>query len=218
MAIDSSDAEAWHNLAVSLAESDDMIGALEDWRRSVAADPSYAEGLAFLGLGHYWRRQYDSAARWADSAITVEPNYLLGRSTVGYIAIERGDYRRARAAFEAARRLTTDIEAINSAAGTALADARAGALPGARDMLQQAESKAIGYAATSLHTVVFMAQAHAAVAAKDRAIAWLRRYTPSNDLHFQLHLRCDPPFDPIAADPRFRALLLAPRPAGSQGC
>jgi tetratricopeptide (TPR) repeat protein len=165
-----------------------------------------------------WRRQYDSAAHWADSAITVEPNYLLGRSTVGYIAIERGDYRRARAAFEAARRLTTDIEAINSAAGTALADARAGALPEARDMLQQAESKAIGYAATSLHTSVYMAQAHAAVGATDRAIAWLRRYTPSNDLHFQLHLRCDPPFDPIAADPRFRALLLAPRPAGSQGC
>jgi serine/threonine protein kinase/tetratricopeptide (TPR) repeat protein len=218
LALDSSDAEAWHYLAVSLAESDDMNGALEDWRRSVAADPSYAEGLAFLALGHYWRRQYDSAARWADSAITVEPNYLLGRSTVGYIAIERGDYRRARAAFEAARRLTTDVEAINSAAGTALADARAGALREARDLLQQAESKETGYAATSLHTVVFMAQAHAAVGATDRAIAWIRRYTPSNDLHFQLHLRCDPPFDPIAADPRFRALLLAPRPAGSQGC
>ena len=48
-----------------------------------AADPTYTQGLAFLALGHMWRRQYDSAARWADSAIAVQPNYLLARGVVG---------------------------------------------------------------------------------------------------------------------------------------
>ncbi|HJR51607.1 MAG TPA: hypothetical protein VJ794_10900, partial [Gemmatimonadales bacterium] len=61
IALDSSDAPAWHTLAISLAETGDMSGAMAAWRRSVAADPSYTMGLAFLALGHYWPRRYDSA-------------------------------------------------------------------------------------------------------------------------------------------------------------
>ena len=220
LALDSTDAEAWHFLALSLAEARDLDGALEAWRRSVAADPSYADGqgLAFLALGHYWRHQYDSAARWADSAIALQPNSLLARGVVGYIAIERGDVARGRAAFDAAERLSTDIEVPNALGGRALAEARAGAPRAARGILQRAESLAASYSPTPLHTAVFLAQAYAGLGDRDRAIAWLRRYAPRNDLHFQLHLRCDPPFAAIEADPRFRSLLLAPRPAGSQGC
>jgi hypothetical protein len=76
-----------------------------------------------------------------------------------------------------------------------------------------------GFAAAVVLTLALGIGANTAVFSVLRgAIAWLRRFTPSNDLHFQLHLRCDAPFDPIAGDPGFRALLLAPRPAGSRGC
>jgi hypothetical protein len=47
---------------------------------------------------------------------------------------------------------------------------------------------------------------------------WLERFTPAADLHFQLHLRCDPSLDPIAADLRFRALLIAERAPAGLGC
>jgi cytochrome c-type biogenesis protein CcmH/NrfG len=218
LALDSTDAEAWQHLGLGLAESRDLDGAFQAWRRSISADPSYAEGLAFLALGHYWRHQYDSAARWADSAIAVEPNYLLGRTVLGSIAIERGDFVRGRAAYEAAGRLTTDVEVVNALAGSALADARAGASPEARSSLQRAESLAAGYSPAPLHTAVYLAMAYAGLGDADRAIAWLRRYTPVNDLHFQLHLRCDPPFVTIEDDPRFRSLLLVPRPPKPGGC
>jgi tetratricopeptide (TPR) repeat protein len=218
LALDSTNAEAWHFLAMSLAESRDMDGAIQAWRRSVAADPSYAQGLAFLAVGHYLRHQYDSAARWADSAIAVEPSYLLGRTAAGYIAIERGDFARGRAAFEAAARLSTDVELLNALAGSALAEARASSSGEARGMLRRAESLAAGYSPAPLHTAVYLAEAYANVGDASHAIEWLRRYLPLNDLHFQLHLRCDPPFAPIEKDPRFRALLVTPRPSGSQGC
>ncbi|HWP37372.1 MAG TPA: protein kinase [Gemmatimonadales bacterium] len=218
LALDSSNADAWHFLAISLAESGDLGAALSAWRRSVMADPSYTQGLAFLALGHYWHGQYDSAAVWTDSTIAVDPNYLLGRHTAGLVAVERGDWMRGRAAFEAARRLSTDVELINALAGSALAEARAGNVWEARGIIQRAESLAGAYYPVPAHTAVFIAQAWAALGDGDRALAWLRRYTPAADLHFQLHLRCDPPFAPLEHEPRFRALLVMPRPASPGRC
>jgi hypothetical protein len=105
------------------------------------------------------------------------------------------------------------VEVLNSLAGSALVEARAGRSSQARATLRQAESGAAAYSPAPLHTAVYFAQAYAALGERDRAIAWLRRYAPLQDVHFQMHLRCDPPFAVIAADPRFRSLLLRPRPA-----
>ncbi len=218
LVLDSTNAEAWHFLALSLAESHDMDDAIAGWRRSVSSAPFYTQGITFLALGHYWRHQYDSAAKWVDSAIALEPSYLLARGTAGYIAIERGDFARGRAAFEAAGRLSTDVESINALAGSALVEGRAGSSRDARGLLQRAESLVAGYAPAPLHTAVWLAEAYADLGDASHAIAWLRRFTPRNDLHFQLHLRCDPPFAPIERDPRFRSLLLTPRPEAPGRC
>jgi hypothetical protein len=110
------------------------------------------------------------------------------------------------------------VEALNTIEGMALAEARAGNRPEAQRLLQQADSEAATYAAVPLHTAVFLASAYAGLHDATHAVAWLRRYAPRNDLHFQLHLRCDPSFAPIEHDPRFRALLLTPRPEEPHGC
>jgi Tfp pilus assembly protein PilF len=210
IALDSGNAQAWHSLAVGLADSGDLDKAIQTWRQGVRRSPSYSQGVAFLALAHYWRRQFDSAAFWADSAIALDPNYLLGRTSAGQIAVERGNFARATAAFEAARRLSTDVEMVNALAGRALVEARKGDRLGARATLRQVDSTAANYTPTPLHTSVYLAQAYAALGEVDRAVFWLERYLPAEDLHFQLHLRCDPPFDPIAHDRRFQALLLHP--------
>ena len=218
LSLDSTLPQGWNLLALGLAESGDFDQALTAWRRAVAVDPAYAEGIAFLALAHYWRRRPDSATRWVDSAIALDPGYLLGRSTAGYVALELGNFPRAEAAFQAGRRLGSEIEEVNNLAGEALVVARAGRQGQARGILATAESLAAADAYTSSHIAVYLAQAWAALGEGDRAITWLQSYSPAADLHFQLHLRCDPPFDPIARDPRFRSLLVMPRPAAPRGC
>jgi len=209
--LDSTNAPAWHALGVSLEESGDVTGAMDAWRHAVRADPRYTQGLAFLALGHYWHRQYDSAAVWADSSVAVDPNYLLGWSTIGQVAIERGEFARATAAIEAARRLSTDVEVVNALTMRATAEARAGRAADARATMREAETLAAGLVPAPLHTAAWMAEGYAELHDGTQAIAWLRRYQPAADLHFQLHLRCDPAFDPIVHDPRFRSLLTGPK-------
>jgi len=218
MALDSTLGQAWNWLALSRAESGDFQGAMEAWRRCVRVAPTYAEGLVFLGLGYYWRRQYDSAWVWVDSAVALEPNYMFARQATAAVAIERGDFAKGAAANDAARRLSGDVEVVNALAGVALAEARAGRRTEARAILHQADSMSSAYSPTPLHTAVYLSQAYAGLGETDRAVSWLSRYQPRDNLHFQLHLRCDPPFDPIAADRRFQRLLLTPRPSGKAGC
>jgi tetratricopeptide (TPR) repeat protein len=155
---------------------------------------------------------------WADSAIALDPNYLLARNTAAYVGLERKDYGRALAAFEAARRLSNDAEALNALAGSALVLARAGRKAEALATLAEAESEAKAFSPAPIHTVVFMAQVYAALGEADRSVAWLDRYQPRASMHFQLHLRCDPPFDPIVSVPGFRALLTLPHPPPGGGC
>jgi Tfp pilus assembly protein PilF len=218
IAIDSTSARAWFTLGTALTDAGDLSAGLDAWRRSVAANPSNPESLAFMALGHYWRRQYDSAAAWADSAVATDPTFLLGRTTAGQVEVERGHYARARAAFDAARRVATEVEALNVLAGAALVEARFGNAADARRMLGEAETLAAGYLPIPPHSALYLAHALAAAGQKEAAIGWLARVSPREDLHFQMHLRCDPPFDPVAPDPRFRALLGSPRPAGNAGC
>jgi tetratricopeptide (TPR) repeat protein len=218
VALDSTNAVAWHYLALGLMETGDVDGALRSWRRSIAADPAYTQGIAFLGIAYYWLRSYDSAMVWTDSAIAVDPNYLLGWSYVGQVELERRNLARASAGFAAATRLAAEVERVNNLAGTAEVEARAGRRERARELLRTVDSLASRYDPVPVHTAVFLAEAHAAAGDADRAMAWLGRYSPSSDLHFQLHLRCDPAFDPIARDQRFLALLVKERPPPPRGC
>jgi cytochrome c-type biogenesis protein CcmH/NrfG len=218
IALDSTNAAAWHTLAVVSMETGDFDGAMRAWKRSVTVNPAYTQGLTFLGLAHMWRRAYDSAVTWTDSARAVDPTYFFAWMTLGEVEAERGNFTRASAAYAAAARLTTEVERISAMAGSAMVEARAGHTATARTQMRQVDSLATARSPVSVHTAVYIAHSYAALHDTDRAMHWLERFTPSTDLHFQLHLRCDPTFDPIAGDRRFRALLLKERPPPSQGC
>jgi cytochrome c-type biogenesis protein CcmH/NrfG len=218
IARDSTNAVAWHFLALDLMEVGDFDGAMRAWRRCVAVDPTYTQGLTFLALGHMWRRSHDSATVWADSAIALDPNYFFGWMSLGENEVEAGDWKRAAAAYAAATRIGTDVERANAIAGSALVEARAGHVARARTLIRQADSLGATYSPVPLHTAVYQAHTYAALGDADRAMHWLESFDNAGDLHFQLHLRCDPSFDPIAGDRRFRALLLRERPPPARGC
>src|SRR5207245_11400384 len=66
-------------------------------------------------------------------------------------------------------------------------------------------------AAPDNHSAVNIAAGYAVLGEVARALTWLERYRPARDLHPQLHLRLDPPLDPLRREPPFQALLLKGR-------
>jgi len=75
-------------------------------------------------------------------------------------------------------------------------------------LLAQVDSMSRSFVPMPLHTAVYVAQAWADLGDAGRAVQWLEKYERSRDLHFQLHLRCDPSFARIAGAVGYRALLL----------
>ena len=162
--------------------------------------------------------QFDSAAKWADSAVAVDGAFFFGRTISGYVGVERGDYVKATREFSTARHLSSDVETANVLGGLALTEAREGAIQKARTTLRQADSIVAQFSEINAHTAVYLSQAFAATAQTETALEWLERYSPVDDMHFQTHLRCDPPFDPIRRHPRFQALLRRPPNLQGTGC
>ncbi|HEY1951344.1 MAG TPA: serine/threonine-protein kinase, partial [Gemmatimonadaceae bacterium] len=156
LALDSTDARVWHFLALISAENGDFPSALAAWHRSVKLNPTYTQGLTFLGIGNYWLRRYDSALVWIDSALAVDPTYVLARTSAGLVESARGNYEHALASFEAGRRLTDDIEALNAVAGSATANAERGHSAEARAELATIEPLAKAYSIVPLHPAVFI--------------------------------------------------------------
>jgi tetratricopeptide (TPR) repeat protein len=207
IALDSLKEQAWQVLGIDLAEQGNMSAALEAWHECVRRNPSYTFGLMFLGQGYYWHHQYDSAAVWADSSVRIDENYPTARVLVGQVEVERGNFEHAIAAFDAAERGSTDVEAANALAGRALVQARMGRRREAEATVRTVDSIARALSPTPLHTAVWVAESFAAVGNVDRALWWLARYPVRADLHYQLHVRCDAPFDAIRNDRRFRTFV-----------
>jgi hypothetical protein len=110
------------------------------------------------------------------------------------------------------------VERVNALAGRSLVEARQGARDRAMATLQEIDSIGRDYTRTNAHTAVFVAQSYAVLGHTERALRILESYSPIADLHLQLHLRCDPPLDPIALNRRFQALLIRSRPPDNLGC
>ncbi|PYO62820.1 MAG: hypothetical protein DMD28_04290 [Gemmatimonadetes bacterium] len=206
LALDSLNAEAWDQLAMAFEETGSRDSAGAAWHRAIALDPGFVRAKAFLAIHYWWWRAYDSAAAWADSAVATDPLYGLGRVIAGQAALSRGRRDEAESQLGAARRLPTG-PGSNGLSGFVSLAAAAGDTFGARRLVAEAEART-DFAAPDNHSAVNIAAAYAVLGGVDRALAWLERYRPARDLHFQLHLRLDPPLDPLRREPRFQALLL----------
>ena len=205
LAIDSLNASAWQALGWALEETGDRDGALAAMRRGIAL------GRNPIGLAnhYYWWREFDSAAVWADSAVVMDPQLAWGHETVGAIALAQGRLLEAKAAYEAARRLDTGPTSVRSLEGLAEVAATQSDSSAAWGFIRQAEAVADS-ATPSAHAAISIGSAYAAVSEHERALAWLERYEPRGDLHFQLHLKRDLQLDPLRRLRRFEALLSPP--------
>jgi Tfp pilus assembly protein PilF/tRNA A-37 threonylcarbamoyl transferase component Bud32 len=205
LAADSTDSEAWFMLGRAREELLDTASARVGFERALALAPANFELLGFFALHCLWTRDYVAGLRWADSAIAIEPNYEVARSAALQLAIEKHDWPLAERHLLAYKRIAQGTDRPLALAHEARLTALRGDVPAARRLAVLAEQLVDSVNFTK-HHAAFLGAAFAAVGDTARAYAWLARYTPRSDVHFQLHLKRDPPLAWVH-DPRYRSIL-----------
>src|SRR5205814_7469392 len=87
IALDSSYAEAWFEVGLAHEEMMHPQDAERAWRRAASLSPSDPQVLAFLAYHHLWYDNYAESARWADSAVAVDPTFFLARDAAVFLAL-----------------------------------------------------------------------------------------------------------------------------------
>src|SRR5256885_4614677 len=169
---------------MALEEAGSRDGAGAAWHRAVALDPGYVRARAFLAIHYWWWRVYDSAAVWADSAVTTDPLYGLGRVVAGQVALSRGRRDEAESQLAAARRLPTG-PGSNGLSGFVSLAVAAGDTVAARRLLAEAEART-NPGAPDNHRAVNIAAAYPPLGEAGRAPTWLQRHRPGRGPAFPL--------------------------------
>lgn len=204
-ALDPLRAQTWQSIATMWADLGEPDSALVAMRRSVSLEPLNGLHLAWMSQHFYWRRTYDSAAAYADSAVVADPTLPYAHEVAGFAEQGLGRFARARSHFQAARRLSSGAEVVRALEGLAHVAAALGDSAGARAIAEEAE-RAVQPGRLTAHAAVSLGSAWIAGGDQSRALRWLERYETADDLHFLLHLRRDGGFDPVRSEPRFQRL------------
>ena len=191
LALDSMNADAWFSLGVNLEESYDTAGAIAAWRRAARLDPSDPLTLSFIAHHYFWNGDYAGGVPWADSAVKLDPTYLLGREISGLLAIELGRLDDARRQYDVAMQVTSKQEQANPLSVMARIAVKAGDTARGRQLI--ARSMALFDTLNPpRHEAAYGAAALAALGDTTAAVRLLSAYAPRGDTHFQLHLKRDP--------------------------
>jgi tetratricopeptide (TPR) repeat protein len=189
--LDSGHSEAWADFALRRQEMLDDKGAEEAWLKAIALNPRNFTALAFYSIHFQWNAQYARGVQWADSALAVEPTFVLARESAGQLALALGQLDEAERHFQAYTRVTSGREQVNGICGLAELAARRGNMKLARAYTQRAASLSDIHSPT-LHEAALIGAALAATGDTARALALLFTYSPRADVHYQLHLKRDP--------------------------
>jgi len=206
--LDSTNADAWHYLGVALDDTLEHPRAVDAWHHALRIDPTHRQALGFLAQHYIWMRQYDKAIAWADSARRIDPTFILARQTKSQALLLRGDTAAAATEFRTHIRLSRGPDEVVGWVGLADIAFHKGDRVAADTLLARAVAL-IDTLQPALHDAVYVASGYAAVGDTAKAFRILERYTPHEDVHYQLHLQCDPILDALRGS-RFRALLIRP--------
>jgi tetratricopeptide (TPR) repeat protein len=203
LALDSTNAETWARYGAALHDLGRPDEGLEAFRTAFRLDSRRQN--YWLSLHFLWTRELDSATKWADSAVSLTPDRYWSRNAAGYVALLAGDLAAAETHFTAAHLGETGNQR-GGAAGLALVAALRGNRGYARKLLDEA-IRVTDREHPDVHNPIYLASALDAFGDRAGALAWLERYQPITDLHYQMHLKFEPSLDPLRQEPRFQRLL-----------
>jgi TolB-like protein len=163
-------------------------------------DPLNLEARRWLGLLHWWRRDYNRALEQAQLVLAIDPNYPTGHVLIGVTRCAQRKFD------EAVPELRKCVELSNRApvwlGWLGLGVALSGDLAEACALLAQLRAAA---ERTYIPASSF-AWIHLGLRELDEAFAWMNRAIDERD-PMMTPIRSYPFFDPIRTDPRFVGLL-----------
>jgi len=192
-------ATAHHFYSVYLMASGRHLEAQAEIKRARELDPLSIIINSVVGWIYYEGRQYPQAIRECEKTFEMDPNYVPALLDLGSVYLRTGEYDKAIAQFERAKN-------VGENKGAALSHlAQAHAMSGNR-----AEARKILLALQKPSAPKFVsawdfAHIHVALGENSKALEFLEK---AADEHFGwvVILAADPAFDPLRAEPRFKAL------------
>jgi len=211
---DPKNAEAHHLRAFALRLLGHDSSAVAAYRRALAIDPERAITLVALAGIHHIARRYGEARRLLDSALVVDPEYVMAYGFRARIRVRLGDLAGAREDARIAEQLGTSVGGqsaqwlaqlawvlIEAAEGdTAAARARA------QRLVEPAFTwvRAVKRRANPIFGNMAAAMALAAAGEAELALDLLELFSHDGRLHWALEF---PEFDPLRTHPRFERLM-----------
>lgn len=183
----------WH-LAI-MGRLDESIAEL---KRAQELDP-LSEINTYIGLSHYWSRQYGTAVGEFQKALELYPDFWLPHLYLGWTHLQQGHIRQAEEELgEAFRR--------ENSPWTVASLAHASAVSGDRARAHQLLGELQERAARQFVAPYFVARIWTGLGEKEQAFAWLEKAYDARD-ECLTWLKVDPAMDSLSGDPRYPDLL-----------
>ena len=212
--LDPENADAHHLFGSLMRRLGNFAVGETELRRSLELDPRFTQSAADLGFIALERRRYAEAARWYDSAMTLDPATWNNQMWRSRVRIEVGDSAGAlRDARETARLATANARRLAEAI-LAQIEARTGDMAAARARLDPLLAPFVGVDTVNVRVGYELALALVAVGQQDRALDLLERVRPRGPWLWTYLLF--PGFDPIRPTPRFQRIYRESRPPGAE--
>jgi serine/threonine protein kinase/Tfp pilus assembly protein PilF len=186
----------WHGWHLAI------MGRLEEsiaeLKRAQDLDP-LSEINTYIGLTHYWARQYDEAAEQLQKAFELYPDFWLPHLYLGWTHLQQNNLNRAHEELGKAFRLEDSPWTVASLAHAwAISGDPARAFQLLEDLRQRAAHQFVA--------PYFVARIFTALSDKEQAFVWLEKAYDARD-ECLTWLKVDPTMDSLRKDPRFPDLL-----------
>ncbi len=213
VALDSESAAAWHNYGVTLRDYGNESAAEVAFHRALSLEPDRAVTLHNLVILALTRRRYDEALRWADSTLSVDPEFFWTLAYRAQLLARAGRAAEAQRDIETMRRLAPDLAYVVEGAAVPVAVALHDTAAERRHVAAMAA--ALPRTTPSMVDALIVVPAYAAVGDTAAALDYLEAARPRGGALWSF-LRLDG-FDAVRGSTRFQRVMADARPPGANG-
>jgi serine/threonine-protein kinase len=191
------DTHLWH--AWYLWRNGQIDAAFAAVQQALMLDPLSLLFQSMIGLLHHSARRYDEAIDQFQQVLELEPNFFHSILHLGDTYLQKGMYEDAEAAYQKADKL------VGRHSNVYVCFCMLYAVWNRRDEAMQYMKEVIAISKEEFVPPTYIGWGYVALGEYDEAFAWFDKAYQERDP--QLHIQVWPWWDPVKADPRYRALV-----------